>query len=196
MARWRPLKARTSKLLTPEATLLIGLLLVLGVVRVFDGQTPDVEVITNRDDHVGDETAVNTNSKTEAHEYKGDLVCAVSQCRWPAQSKVLFQHWSKAVNDAEEEGRDEDVGPGELGFRQVSCDHFTDRVCVDEASIEDEGDEMLVEDDGLEVQVGGDEDPGREERDKTVEGGHWRLVLQTALSQYVEDAADTLVRLL
>lgn len=182
-------------LLTPEATLLIGLLLVLGDMRMFDGQAPDVEVIADGDDDVGDETAVNTDSETEAHENKGDLVCAISQCRRPAQSEVLLQHWSEAVDDAEEEGCDEDVGPGELGLCQVSRDHLTDRVCVDEASIEDKGNEMLVENNGLEVQVGGDKDPGREERDKTVERGRWSLVLQTALGQYIEDATKTLVQL-
>ena len=43
-------------------------------------------------------------------------------------------------------------------------DDLADGVGVDEADVEDEGDEVVVQDDGLEVEVGGDKDPCHEER--------------------------------
>ena len=38
-------------------------------------------------------------------------------------------------------------------------DDLADRVGVDEADVEDERNEVVVQNDGLEVEVGGDEDP-------------------------------------
>ena len=40
---------------------------------------------------------------------------------------------------------------------------------VDEADVEDEGYQVRIEDDGLQPQVGDDEDPGGEEREQTEE---------------------------
>ena len=46
---------------------------------------------------------------------------------------------------------------GELGvLGQMGHDHSADRVCVDQAGVEDEGDQVVVQDDRLEVEVHGD----------------------------------------
>lgn len=42
-------------------------------------------------------------------------------------------------------------------------DDLTDGEGVDEADVEGEGDEVVVEDDGLEEEVDGDEDPSAED---------------------------------
>ena len=41
-------------------------------------------------------------------------------------------------------------------------DHLADGVGVDEADVEDKGDEVVVQDDGLEVEISGNEGPGCE----------------------------------
>lgn len=50
-------------------------------------------------------------------------------------------------------------------------DDLADGVGVYEADEEDEGDEVVVQDDGLEEQVDGDDEPGDEVRDEAEEGG-------------------------
>lgn len=52
----------------------------------------------------------------------------------------------------------------------MSCDHLAHAVGVDEAHVEDKGDEVLVEDYWLEMEVHGDEDPGCEDGEEPVEG--------------------------
>lgn len=49
-------------------------------------------------------------------------------------------------------------------------DHLTDTVGVYKAGEEDEWHEVLVQDHGVECQIGGDERPGYEEGDKAEEG--------------------------
>lgn len=53
----------------------------------------------------------------------------------------------------------------------MRCDHLTYAIGVDEADVEHEGDEVLTQDHGLKVEVGGDDGPGGEERDEAVECG-------------------------
>jgi hypothetical protein len=50
-------------------------------------------------------------------------------------------------------------------------DHLAYAVCVDQADVESEGDQVVVEDAGLEREVGCDEGPGGEEWDEAEEGG-------------------------
>lgn len=46
---------------------------------------------------------------------------------------------------------------GKLGILSQMChDHSANRVCIDQASIEDERDKMVVKDNRLEVEVRGD----------------------------------------
>ena len=44
----------------------------------------------------------------------------------------------------------------------MSNDHQADRVCVDQADVEDERYEVVFEDDWLEVKICGDKSPGEE----------------------------------
>jgi hypothetical protein len=53
----------------------------------------------------------------------------------------------------------------------VRDDDLADGVGVDEADEEDEGDEVVVQDDGLQVQVDGDDEPGDEARDEAEQRG-------------------------
>lgn len=50
-------------------------------------------------------------------------------------------------------------------------DDLADGVGVDEADEEDEGDEVVVQDDGLQEQVDGHDEPGDEVRDEAEERG-------------------------
>lgn len=61
---------------------------------------------------------------------------------------------------------------------------MTDAVGVDEPDIEDEGDEVVVEDHGLESEIRGDEDPGCEDGQEPVEG------LDGVLASFAADVHD------
>lgn len=67
-------------------------------------------------------------------------------------------------------------------------DDLADGVGVDEADIEDKGDEVVVQDDRLEVEIEGDEDPGHEIRYEAVEGFVSGLGALSADIQDVESA--------
>lgn len=62
-----------------KTTVLVGLLLLALNIGVLDGEAPDIEVITDADNDIGNEATVNTDSETETQEDEGDLVSAVAK---------------------------------------------------------------------------------------------------------------------
>lgn len=67
----------------------------------------------------------------------------------------------------------------------MSNDDLTDCIGVDKTEVEDEWDEMVVENDGLEVKVDRNERPGQEVREKAVEGRDGVFVVFPASLHYV-----------
>lgn len=92
-----------------------------------------------------------TNRQTQTHEHKCHLIDVASQGAWPAEAHPLLEPRAERVRDAVDKRVNEDVTAREAGLGEVRDDDATDGVGVDEPSVEDEGDEMLVEDHGLEV---------------------------------------------
>jgi hypothetical protein len=137
---------------------------------VLDGQAPDVKVIADGDNDIDDEASVHTDSGSEHHEHEGDLVDIATKSAGPAESEVLLEIWADAVNDTEGERDAEDVGVGKSEVDEMGGDHLAYAVGVDNTGKEREGDEMVVEDSGLEPEVGDDEGPDAEEGDETEHG--------------------------
>lgn len=99
-----------------KTTVLVGLLLLALNIGMLDGEAPDVEVITDADNDIGNEATVNTDPETETQEDKGDLVSAVAKGRGPAKTSCLLEVRTKAVEDAEEKRQDQDIGHWEARF--------------------------------------------------------------------------------
>lgn len=76
----------------------------------------------------------------------------------------------------------------------MRCDHLPDRVSVDEASEEDEGHEMVVEDFGVEPEVGWDQGPCDKKGDQAEEGAAGFVAALAADLNHVEGAADSVRR--
>lgn len=71
-------------------------------------------------------------------------------------------------------------------------DDLTDGVGVDKTDVEDKGDEVVVQDYGLQVEVDGDEGPGDEVREETVEWGDGVLGGLAAGLHHVEGAGSSI----
>ena len=82
------------------------------------------------------------DAKTQAHEHKNksDLIRPESQGARPKS-----QCRSQRINDCKAQRECEDVMHGKLRiFGQMGYNHSTNRVRIEHASIEDEGDEMVT----------------------------------------------------
>lgn len=162
--------------------------------RILDSQAPDIQVIANRPDDIHHKAPIHAHSETQAQEHKRNLVYTIAQRAWPAHiaqpaqiepinvgvRQMFAKPWPEAVNGGKEQGEDEDVGAGEGGFAEVSGDHAADAECVDESNVEDEGHKVLVQDDGLQVEVERDESPGGEEGKETEHGTTAALAARAA----------------
>lgn len=178
----------------PAFVVLVGLLGSGGLdIGVLDSQAPDVEVVADANNHVCDKRAVNADAEAEAHEDEGDLVGVAAEGGWPADANVRLQDGAETIDYAEEERYDEDVGHGEAGLGQMCGNHLADRVGVDEGNVEDKGDEVVVKNDGVEFEVGGNEDPSCEEREEAIKGGDGVLVSCATGGHHVEGTMQSSV---
>lgn len=82
-------------------------------VGVLDGQAPDVKVVTDGDNDINDEAAVNTDGSTKHHKHEGDLVDAVTKSARPAKGKVLLQDGAHGVGNPKDKEQAQDVPVGE-----------------------------------------------------------------------------------
>lgn len=139
-------------------------------VRVLDGQAPDVKVVTDGDNDINDEAAVNTDGGTKHHKHEGDLVDTVTKSARPPKGKVPLQDGANGVGNPKDEEQAQDVPVGEAQVDEVSGDDLTNAVGVDEAGEEGKGDEMALADLGLQVEVGNDHGPDRNKGDEAEEG--------------------------
>lgn len=135
--------------------------------RVLDRQAPDVEVITDSNNDVDDKGPIHTNRHTKHEEHVRHLVHIVAQRAGPSEpraSELKLQPRAQRVEDTVGQRQHQDVGVGELQLHEVRRNHLPDRVGVDNAAEHGEGDQMVVQDVGLQQQVGDDQGPGDEER--------------------------------
>ena len=122
---------------------------------MFYCQAPDVQVITDRGDDIVNEATVYSKSEPTAEKDEGDLVDIISKSAGP-QSKFRTQ----AVDHCKCKRSDKNVLIREFVFDQMSGDHLANRVGIYEASVEDEWEEVVTQDDWLQGKIGGNQDPG------------------------------------
>lgn len=168
---------------------LLGVLLDVDV-RVLDGQAPDVEVVADGDDDVNNEATVDAQRGAEHEEDKGHLVDVITERAGPAEADVLDQVRAERVDDAERERQTENVPVGEGQLHKVGGDHLADAVGVDEAGEQGKGYEVVVQDVGLQVQIGNDEGPDAEEGDQAEQRVAGALTAGAARAQHVEGRLD------
>ena len=96
-----------------------------------------------------------------------------------------------AIENAEKERNDQNVGHGEMRFGEVSCYHLADRVGVDEPHEENKGNEMLSQNHRVEVEVSGNEYPSAEKGEESIERKGRRLLTKTAGSQHIKYATES-----
>ena len=123
---------------------------------MLDRQAPDVEVVADCQDDIYDERTVNADAETEAKEHESHLVDVVTESRWPADhaaGNVLEQVGADTVDDAKHHRQNEDVAVGEGRLCQMRDNDLSDGVGVDETDVEDKGDEMVLENGWLQIEV-------------------------------------------
>ena len=170
---------------------LLLLLLVLFPPRVLDGQAPDVEVVADGGDDADDEAAVDPDREAEAQEHERDLVEAVAQRARPAEADAATEPGAGAVEHAVEERQEHYVVVGELLLEHVREDDLRDRLRVEQADEENEGDEVVVQDRRLQVEVGGYQGPGVEEGEVAEEGAVRVLGARAACFYHVLGAGSS-----
>ena len=114
-------------------------------------QTPNVQVVTDCGDDIVYEAAVYAESEPDAEKHEGDLINVISKGTRP---KSYYR--TQAIRDCPSKRSDKDVLVRESIFDKMSGDHLANREGIDEASIKDEWDEVVVQDNGLQCEVGCD----------------------------------------
>lgn len=82
---------------------------------MLDGQTPNVEVVTDGNNDIYDERAVDTDGAAQHQEHVGDLVDTVAQGAGPAKprmSGLILQEGAEGVDDSVCQREDEYIGVG------------------------------------------------------------------------------------
>lgn len=133
---------------------------------MLNSQAPYVEVITDCNDDIDDERAIDTDGAAQHEEHVRDLVDTVAKGAGPAKPRVpglVLQQGAERVDDTVCQWEDEDIGIRIFKLDQMCCDDLTYGIGVDQAAEEGEGDQMVVQDVGLQEQVGADQRPGDEE---------------------------------
>lgn len=94
---------------------------------------------------------MNPHRQPKAHEHKRDLIHVIPEGAGPAKADALLKPRTQRVGDAVDERVHEHVAAGEARLCEVRDDHAADGEGVYEAGVEDEGDEVVVQDLGLQV---------------------------------------------
>lgn len=82
---------------------------------MLDGQAPNVEVVTDCNNDIHDEGAVDTDCAAQHQEHVGDLVDTVAQGARPAEPRVsglILQEGAEGVDDSVRQRENEYVGVG------------------------------------------------------------------------------------
>jgi hypothetical protein len=158
---------------------------------MLDSQAIYVQVVTNGDDDVDDEAAIDSNSHTKHAEHEGNLVYIVTQGTRPPKgpSQLGLENRTERINDAPCKGDDQHIPVREIELDQVRRDHLAYAVRVYDTGEHDKGDQMLGADQGLQIQVGENESPGAKEGDKSEQSASAAI---TAGSTSLDDVAGAL----
>jgi len=113
---------------------------------------------------------MHTDREPQTHEHKRHLVHVVAERAGPSNARVGLQPGARRIGDPVDERVDEYIAAWETRFGQMRDNDAAHTVGVDEAGVEDKGDEVVVQDDGLEIEVCGNEKPGGGEGEKSEEG--------------------------
>lgn len=136
--------------------------------RMFDRKTPDIHVIADCDNNVDDEASINAKPKANAQENKRNLVNIVAQSSRPPEiSGILAEQWPQVVlqdgpdriNNPVNKREDENVTEREARLGEMGGYHLAYAIRVYQAHVENEGHQVVVQDDRLEVKVNGDQEP-------------------------------------
>lgn len=140
------------------------------MVRVLDSQAPDVEVVTDGNNDIHDKASVDTKSSAEHQENKGGLVHIIAERAGPTNAIVVQQDRANRIGNAKANQHAENVPVGEAHLGEVCGNHLPDAVSVDEASKQGKGDQVVVEDIWLQIEVGNDQGPDGEKGSKAKKG--------------------------
>ena len=154
---------------------------------MFDSQAPNVQIIADSDDDIHYKAAVNPNREAKTCEHEGDLVDIVSQCAWPAESKRLLKKRAECVNDAESQRECDDVLVRKVQHHKMRGDDLAHAVSVDQADVEDEWDQVVVENVWMKHEIGHDDSPGCEEWEQAKQS---HPGLFTSISASLHDVAS------
>jgi len=128
-----------------------------------------------------DKTPINPYPKSNTAKQKRNLVRPSPQCA------PHSHHRAHAIHHRQRQWQRQDVVHWELRILdQMLGDDLTHRVRVDESDVEDKGNEMVVQDYGLEVQVKGNEGPGGKVREEAVEGSDRIEVFGASVLHHVQ----------
>lgn len=98
---------------------------------------------------------------------------------------MLLKPRSKGVNYAVGKGQNKHIIVWEWQLDEMRGNNLANRVGVDQSGEEDERDKMLVQNDGLQVEVCWNQRPGYEERDEAEQGNSRLLTALVADFDYV-----------
>lgn len=153
---------------------------------VLDGQAPDVEVVANGNNDVDNEATIDTKGGAKHEHDICHLVGAVTQGTRPPETNVLPQNGTHGIGDTNHKQGTKHVVVREWLLEQMRRDHAADRVGVDEADENGEGNEVVVEDKGLQLQVGEHEEPDSKDGAEAEEGAARVLTAGAAGADDVE----------
>lgn len=174
-------------------------------VRVLDGQAPDIVIIADRGDHVmlvlsvlpfatgywtrGNhetyhETSIDTNGSTQGRKHERHLAARPDSKHTGPETK----EGTDAVEHRQNQWDHEDIEVRETGFDQMSHDNAAHGVGIDEADVQQEGDQMVLQDMRLQVQIRRDEDPDSNDGQEAIQGLEGILA---AFSPGLHDMKDT-----
>lgn len=148
--------------------------------RMLNCQAPDIKIIADRRDdivlfsllakHVArikgklgvidgtyHETPINPNPQPKTQKHKRNLAQPTTHLQDTPRPET--QPGSQIIHHRINKRQEEDIKVRKRGLDEVGGDHLADRVRVYQPHEEEEGDEVVLQDRGLEVEVGRDEGP-------------------------------------
>lgn len=158
---------------------------------MLDRQAPDVKIIADANNDIHNKASIHTNCGAKHEEHKGGLIDIVAQRAGPANTVVVQQDRANGINNTKADEHAEDVPVGETHLGKVSSDHLPDAVGINEAGEEGKGNQVVVEDIWLQIQIRNDKGPDSEERNKAKQGTSGTVTAGTASSDDVDGRLES-----
>lgn len=130
------------------------------------------------------ETSIDTNGNTQGHKHERHLAARPDSKHTGPETK----EGTGAVEHRQNQWDHEDIEVRETGFDQMPHDYAAHGVGIDEADVQQEGDQMVLQDMRLQIQIRRDEDPDSNDRQEAIQGLEGVL---TAFSPGLHDMKDT-----